>query len=250
MNTMTPQKAFEHMSTDPHAVLIDVRETFEFAEGHAARAQNIPLALLPLRIKEFSDASRIFFICQSGGRSGQATAFALSAGLHQASNISGGTAGWMSAGLPAAERAGSSPRGSIKSTTMIIGAIVIAGALLAGSSLFAGNAPEAEAEIERVAVQEFSQAAKQGNRTILDVRTSAEFAGGHIAGAILTDWNNPSFSSQVAALDTSKEYLVYCHSGNRSAKAVAAMRGMGFTNITELSGGIIAWEAAGLPLER
>lgn len=100
MNTITPQEVLERMQTDPQAVLIDVRETFEFAEGHADRARNIPLALLPLRIQELADASEIFFICQSGGRSGQATAFALTAGLHQAKNVSGGTLGWVSVGLP------------------------------------------------------------------------------------------------------------------------------------------------------
>lgn len=250
MNTITPQEAFEHMRTDPRAILVDVRETFEFADEHADRAQNIPLALLPLRIQEFADASEIFFICQSGGRSGQATAFAQAAGLHQAKNVSGGILDWMRAGLPTAPHTGSSQRGFIKNITMVIGAIVIAGVLIIGSILFVGNTPQSEAHIGRVAAQEFSQAVLQGSGTILDVRTPAEFAQGHIAGATVIDWNDPSFSSQVATLDKSKQYLVYCHSGNRSAKAVAAMRGMGFTNLTELSGGITAWENARLPLER
>lgn len=100
MNTVTPKEASESLRADPRAVLIDVRETFEFSEARADRARNIPLALLPLRIQELAGASEIFFICQSGGRSGQATAFAESAGFHQAKNISGGTSAWIRDGLP------------------------------------------------------------------------------------------------------------------------------------------------------
>ncbi len=252
MNTITPKEALERLQADPNAVLVDVRETFEFADEHADRAQNIPLAILPLRIQEISGASEIFFICQSGGRSGQATAFAEQSGLHQVKNVSGGTLGWIHDGLPTTAHTGSSQKGFIKTTTMIIGTIVFAGALIAGNGLLAGSTPESEPEahIERVPAQAFSQAVTQDEGTILDVRTPAEFAEGHIAGATVVDWNDPSFSSQVAELDKSKRYLVYCRSGNRSAQAVATMREMGFTDITELHGGVIAWEAAGLLLER
>lgn len=252
MNTITPKEAFERLQADPNAVLVDVRETFEFADEHATRAQNIPLAILPLRIQEISGASEIFFICQSGGRSGQATAFAEEAGLHQVKNVSGGTLGWIHDGLPTTARTGFSQKGSIKTTTMIMGAIVLGGALIMGNSLLAGSAPESDSEthIERVPAQAFSQAVTQDEGIILDVRTPAEFEEGHIAGATIVDWNDPSFSSRVAELDKAKRYLVYCRSGNRSAQAVAAMRKMGFTDITELQGGVIAWEAAELPLER
>ncbi len=249
MNTITPKEAFEEMRRDPSAILIDVRETFEFADEHAEGAQNIPLALFPLRVDEFPADSRIFFICQSGGRSAQATAFAQDRGLRGAMNVSGGTMDWIRSGLPTVAPGGSLLEGSIRNTTMIAGAIVLAGALLAWGIMSSGNG-ESATRVERVAAQEFSQAVGKEEATILDVRTPAEFSQGHIAGASLVDWNDPSFSSKVAELDKSKRYLVYCRSGSRSAQAVAAMREMGFTDITELSGGIIAWEKAGLPLER
>lgn len=100
MLTLTPQQAFEHLRQDPQAVLIDVRTTSEFSEGHAEQAQNIPLPLLPLRVQELADASRVFFICQSGGRSGQAAGWASAAGVPQAYNIAGGSLAWRDAGLP------------------------------------------------------------------------------------------------------------------------------------------------------
>lgn len=84
--------------------------------------------------------------------------------------------------------------------------------------------------------------------TVLDVRTPAEFAEGHIEGATNVDFESASFASEVAKLDPSKPYLVYCRSGNRSGQAVAQMAGLGFANLWDLNGGIINWTADGREL--
>ncbi|HEX4984191.1 MAG TPA: rhodanese-like domain-containing protein [Ilumatobacteraceae bacterium] len=81
---------------------------------------------------------------------------------------------------------------------------------------------------------------------VLDVRTPEEFAAGHIAGAVDLDLQGDAFETGVAALDPRSPYFVYCHSGNRSAQAVAYLRQQGFDSIYELEGGIGAWQAAGL----
>jgi phage shock protein E len=83
---------------------------------------------------------------------------------------------------------------------------------------------------------------------VLDVRTPAEFAAGHIASAIDLDLNGATFQSEVAKLDPATPYFVYCHSGNRSAQASAYLQQQGFTSIYELQGGITAWQSAGLPV--
>ncbi len=85
---------------------------------------------------------------------------------------------------------------------------------------------------------------------ILDVRTPEEYAAGHIAGAVnvCVTCTSPAFSEALIGLDKNATYLVYCHSGNRSATAVSIMSGQGFTKLYELAGGTIAWQAAGLGL--
>ncbi len=83
---------------------------------------------------------------------------------------------------------------------------------------------------------------------VLDVRTAEEFAAGHLEGAVMIDFQSPTFADDVIAIDRDVPVLVYCRSGNRSAQAVAAMVGLGFANLIELDGGVVAWEAAGLPL--
>ena len=67
---------------------------------------------------------------------------------------------------------------------------------------------------------------------IIDVRTPAEFAEGHLQGAINIDVQSPDFREQVMAFDTDGEYFIYCRSGNRSGQAITQMFQMGFTDMT------------------
>jgi phage shock protein E len=91
----------------------------------------------------------------------------------------------------------------------------------------------------------FAAALKIPGTTVLDVRTPAEFAEGHLPGAVNIDISSPDFATQVAALDPTAPYAVYCRSGNRSATALATMAGIGFTGAYHLGGGIGAWQGAG-----
>jgi thioredoxin len=85
---------------------------------------------------------------------------------------------------------------------------------------------------------------------ILDVRTSGEFAGGHIAKAVNLDWNGSDFEKGIAELDKKKTVFVYCLSGGRSGSAARMMREAGFTSVFELNGGMIRWRSEGQPEEK
>lgn len=87
------------VASTPNRTLIDVREDFEYSAGHAPGAVNIPLRRLQDHLDELRRAAPVYIICQSGGRSAQATA-ALSAAGVDAINVDGGTSAWISAGLP------------------------------------------------------------------------------------------------------------------------------------------------------
>jgi rhodanese-related sulfurtransferase len=97
-------------------------------------------------------------------------------------------------------------------------------------------------------VDAFAADVARPGTTVIDVRTPAEFASGHLAGAVNIDVQGPAFADTVAGLDPAGHYAVYCHSGNRSASAVAYLRGHGFGSVTELGDGIAAWQAAGQPV--
>ena len=77
-----------------------------------------------------------------------------------------------------------------------------------------------------------------GSLTVIDVRTPAEYAAGHIAGAQNIDVEAADFGTRIGALDKKATYLVYCRSGNRSGMAATQMAAAGFTSIVD--GGAMA----------
>lgn len=81
---------------------------------------------------------------------------------------------------------------------------------------------------------------------ILDVRTPAEFAKGHLQNAKNINWNGNDFAAQIASFDKSKPVLIYCLSGARSAAAAQQMRADGF-EVYEMEGGIMKWRGSNLP---
>ena len=84
---------------------------------------------------------------------------------------------------------------------------------------------------------------------LLDVRTPEEYAEGHIAGSENVDFYEPAFADNIGQLDRDASYVVYCRSGNRSGQTTELMRQLGFTDVTDISGGIVAWQSEGLPTQ-
>ena len=99
--------------------------------------------------------------------------------------------------------------------------------------------------------EEFQKAlAADENAILIDVRTAQEFATGFIPGAINLDVRSSDFKTKLQELDPSKDYYVNCKSGIRSSKACSIMESMGFEGLTNLKGGILAWEKAGKSIEK
>ncbi|TQJ31015.1 rhodanese-like domain-containing protein [Microbacterium sp. SLBN-146] len=78
--------------------LIDVREEWEYAEGHVPGAVNLPMSTLGEHLDELP-AEPFDVICKSGGRSARVIE-ALTPRGHDATNVDGGTDGWIAAGFP------------------------------------------------------------------------------------------------------------------------------------------------------
>jgi rhodanese-related sulfurtransferase len=85
---------------------------------------------------------------------------------------------------------------------------------------------------------------------VLDVREEAEVRAGKIKGARHIPL--AQLKSRMAELDAFKDkpVLVYCRSGNRSAHACSLMTKVGFQDVSNLAGGIVAWESASLPISK
>lgn len=98
-------------------------------------------------------------------------------------------------------------------------------------------------------VNAYEKALTDKNIQLLDVRTAGEFGSGHLSGALQADWTDRGqFADRTSHLDPKRPVFVYCLSGGRSAAAADYLRSKGF-QVTNLSGGITAWNRAGKPLE-
>ena len=83
---------------------------------------------------------------------------------------------------------------------------------------------------------------------LVDVRTAEEYAEGHIEGACNIDVNGEDFVAKSRAmLNKEKPVAVYCKSGRRSAKAAEQLTAEGF-QVTNLTGGILAWKLKRMPV--
>ncbi|MGB5334706.1 MAG: rhodanese-like domain-containing protein, partial [Woeseiaceae bacterium] len=93
---------------------------------------------------------------------------------------------------------------------------------------------------------------------LIDIREPEEFRRGHLPGSVLSPRGLLEFEihplvqrtatdPDVAAED--RQIVLYCGTGGRSALAAETLTNMGYRNVTSMDGGIVAWTAAGLPVD-
>jgi phage shock protein E len=90
----------DRLAAKPTPFLLDVREPWEYRDGHVPGAQLIPLAELEQRVNEVPRDRPILAICHSGQRSLAAAGFLLHLGYTAVANVDGGTAAWIERGYP------------------------------------------------------------------------------------------------------------------------------------------------------
>ena len=95
--------------------------------------------------------------------------------------------------------------------------------------------------ITRIDVKTLLNKLENEEITLLDVRESSEYEGGHIEGAV----NAPLSSLDANQLSYPRDEPIYviCRSGNRSAQAASQLQDAGYTEIYDVSGGMMAWES-------
>jgi rhodanese-related sulfurtransferase len=103
-------------------------------------------------------------------------------------------------------------------------------------------------EVPTIDVRQAFARSKRGAR-LIDVRSSREFAhSGHPKGAVSVP--PQLIKKDQTGLGRDDDILVICLSGHRSSRQAKALAGMGFTNVTNVHGGLMAWKKAGLPVKR
>jgi len=114
------------------------------------------------------------------------------------------------------------------------------------NTLFTRNAPE-KTGISNISADELQTLLqKEEQILLLDVRTPAEYAQGHIAGSRLLPLS--SLETRTAELPEDVTIVCVCRSGARSMVACENLSRLGFQNLVNLSNGMIGWQMAQLPV--
>lgn len=91
-------------------------------------------------------------------------------------------------------------------------------------------------------IKEFKSKLETSTYLLIDVRTKTEYTKGYIKNAINISYLSDDFEKKIQQLDKEILVLLYCHSGNRSKKAMDLMNINGFKQVFNLVGGIVAWK--------
>lgn len=112
-------------------------------------------------------------------------------------------------------------------------------------------APEATEQqtIEEITPQEAFAELDGGGVKLIDTREPYEYEESHIEGGELIPPGVITDRIEAAVPDKDQRIILQCRSGARSLVAAEALAGLGYTNLANMSGGILEWEAQGLPVE-
>jgi sulfur-carrier protein adenylyltransferase/sulfurtransferase len=104
-------------------------------------------------------------------------------------------------------------------------------------------------KIEEIAPFEASRELGSGDPVLIDVREPHEHQEAHLQGDTLIPQGALADRIEEVAPETDQRVLLYCRSGNRSARAALALAAdLGYENIASISGGILEWQEQGLPV--
>jgi DMSO/TMAO reductase YedYZ molybdopterin-dependent catalytic subunit/rhodanese-related sulfurtransferase/glyoxylase-like metal-dependent hydrolase (beta-lactamase superfamily II) len=195
---------------EPDLQLVDVRAAAETAEGTITGAVEIPLAVLTDSLDALDRSRPVVVYCASGYRSMTAASLLVHAGFVDVSDLLGGFTAWQAAELPVARP---------------------------GDDRDGGRTPQVSARA--------AQAMVADGALLLDVREPDEWQEGHTPGAVLMPMGD--VRARRHELPAGRRIVVVCRSGGRSAAITDALCAQGYDAVN-LTGGMCAWAAAGLPV--
>lgn len=196
---------------EPDMQVVDVRGADETAAGTLPGANVIPLAVLADSLDQLDRSLPVVVYCASGYRSIIGASLLSQAGFEDVSDLLGGFGAWEAAGLPVSA---------------------------SGDHTDSVHAPQVTAR------SAFAQL--EDGAALLDVREPEEWREGYDPRALLIPMG--AVHARLDELPHDNRILVVCRSGGRSAAVADALREQGYDAVN-VTGGMCAWAAAGLPVE-
>jgi rhodanese-related sulfurtransferase len=198
------------------ALLIDVREINEFQQVRIPGSTFLPMSRLAERYEEIPTDKPVILYCRTGARSAQAVAaLTHQAGYGNVHNMDGGIVEWYEEGLPV--------------------------------STDAVDVPGYRPPFDEMASDLANKEIENGQiRWIVDVRTAAQWATGHLAGAVNIPFGQLPLRHH--ELPKGEPVLVACDRGEQSMLAARLLVDLGHQDVRTIAGGLEAWRYQSLPL--
>mgnify|MGYP000854690276 FL=1 len=239
--TVKPAVLNEEM-VDKAPFVLDVREASELEQdGYIEGSFNIPVREVLNNLDKLPGLDEpIVVTCASGHRGSMVMASLKLLGYTNVRNLGGGINAWKKAELPLVT--GSAPEAPAAIST----AVIEDEALYTMLNDFLSNLPEGYYSIKS---DKLNELLVENPPMIIDVRSKGEWdKDGYIEGSINLPFSD--FFADMSQVPTDKDakIIITCASGHRGAMIMMAMRLMGYTDVSNLAGGIGGWKTAGLPV--
>lgn len=222
--------------------ILDVREAAELeTDGYIEGSVNIPVRDVLNNLDKLPGLDDpIVVTCASGHRGGMVMAALKMLGYTNVRNLGGGIGAWKKAELPLVT-------GSLPEAPAAISTPIVADqALFEMLNDFFVNLPEG---FYTVKSDKLNEMLVENPPVILDVRTKGEWdKDGYIEGSINLPFSDFFANMDQVPADKDAKIVVLCASGHRGGMVMMALRLMGYTDVSNLAGGLNAWKAAGMPV--
>ncbi len=211
------------------AVLVDVREMSEYADGAIPNALSIPIRTIGDNLSEIPMDAPVVVYCASGFRAALSTAALQIMGYTNVRSFPPSYAGWEAAN----GESGDVPAEVAAAVDSDFDVVAVVSEYLAGI-------PEGYMNVGKI--DDFKAAIENTSPVIIDVREGSEYEAGHIPGAI----NVPlrTLTENLDKIPSDMPVFVYCASGHRAGMALSSLRVLGYDNVKAYSPGWKGWTAA------
>lgn len=227
---------------DAAPFLVDVREVSEVESGgYIAGAINIPIRSLLENLDKLPGLDEpIVIYCGSGHRGALGMMALKMLGYTNVRNLGGGSGAWGKAGLEFVT-------GEMPAEPQAISTPIVADELLYTTlNDFLTGMPD---NFYSIKADGLNTELAENPPFLLDVRSQAELdKDGYIEGSTSIPFADFLTSLDQVPAEKDARIVVYCASGHRGAMAEMALYLLGYTNVSNLGGGMGAWKAAGLPV--
>lgn len=222
--------------------ILDVREAAEVEkDGYIEGTVNIPVREVLANLDKLPGLDEpIVVTCASGHRGGMVMAALKILGYTNVRNLNGGIGAWKKAELPVVT--GSMPEAPAAIST----AVIEDEALYTLLSDFLSNLPEGFYSVKS---DKLNEMLVENPPFIVDVRSKGEWdKDGYIEGSINLPFSDFFANLDQIPADKDAKIVVLCASGHRGSIVMMGLRLMGYTDVSNLAGGLNGWKSAGLPV--